>query len=89
MALTETVSYSGQQNVSTFNGNISLETARGRLVVRDENSRELNVVDSDGYTFSDSDERRVRIGYNPQKTRVNAWISPDGKDVITLLESET
>ena len=54
----------------------------------DENGVELTRVDTDGITVSDDNEHRARFGRNPQGTRVNAWVTPDGTDVLDLLESE-
>lgn len=89
MAIIKKITQPGNNIVGTLNGKIQIEEGSGRMVVRDATTnRELNVVDGDGYTFSDDNERRLRIGNNPQRTRVNMWLSPDGTDVISLLESE-
>lgn len=78
--------YKGQSSVSTLGGQIKLEQGRGRLVVYDPVSqRELNVVDSEGYTFADDQVRRIRIGLSPTRDRVGVWVSKPGIDVITQL----
>lgn len=81
-----TTNKTGQNTVATLNGKIAIEEGRGRMVVRDATTnRELNVVDADGYTFSDATDRRIRIGNSPNRDRVGEWISKPGEDVIDLL----
>lgn len=80
------IRYKGQSSVSTLGGQIKLEQNRGRLVVYDpETQRELNVVDRQGYTFSDATVRRIRIGSSPNDDRVGIWVSKPTIDVITQL----
>lgn len=84
MAIVKTVSYKGQNSVSTLGGQIRLEEGRGRLVIYDpETERELTVVDRTGFLFSDATDRRIRLGVS--LGRVGLWISKQGQDVDTLL----
>lgn len=78
--------YLGQNTVTTLNGKISIEEGRGRMVIRDAiNNRELTVVDDDGFTFADSNDRRIRIGNSPNNDRVGVWVSKPGIDVIDTI----
>lgn len=84
MAIETTVSYTGQQSVSTLGGQIRLEEGRGRLVVYDSTTQtELTTLDRTGFLFSDGTDRRIKLG--SYATRVGLWISKDGNDVIDLL----
>lgn len=81
-----TIKYKGQSSVATLGGQIKLEQGRGRLVIYDPiTQRELNVVDREGYTFSDATVRRIRIGQSPTGDRVGIWVSKPGIDVIDNL----
>lgn len=82
MAFSEEVSYSGQNNISTFNGNISLETAKGRLVVRDNNQTERTTLDILGLTVADPDgTQRLRAGIASSDGRSGFWDTKTGKDL--------
>lgn len=80
------ITHKGQRSTSTLGGEIRIEEGRGRLVIYDAlTQREINVVDRTGYTFSDDDERRIKIGNAPDDGRIGQWITKDGKDVIQEL----
>lgn len=84
MALTKKVSYTGQRNVSTFNGAITIDEMRGRMVIYDsDTNNDLVTVDRTGFLFSDGTDRRIKIG--SYAMRVGLWLSPEGEDVIDLL----
>ena len=51
--LTTETTYSGQQNLSTLNGTISLQTGRGRLVVSKADGTEKTIQDIDGFHVND------------------------------------
>lgn len=54
MAIIKTITYSGQNNVSTLSGDIRLEAARGRLVIYDPVSQTERVVhDISGSYYKD------------------------------------
>lgn len=52
------------------------------------NGVELTTVDTAGVTVGTPAERRARLGYHPDGTRINVWVSPEGTDVINKLRSE-
>lgn len=84
MAIVKSVSYRGQNSVSTLGGQIRLEEGQGRLVVYDPvNQNELTVLDRTGFLFSDGADRRIKLG--SYASRVGLWISKPGEDVIDLL----
>lgn len=84
MAIEKTVSYTGQQSVSTLGGQIRIEEGRGRMVVYDSDTQtELTVLDRTGFLFNDGTDRRIKLG--SYASRVGLWISKEGNDVIDLL----
>jgi hypothetical protein len=85
MAISDAViTHSGSSSFSTLGGEIRIEEGRGRMVIYDPNNQqELVVVDRTGFLFSDSTDRRIKIG--SFATRVGLWVSKDGEDVIDLL----
>lgn len=84
MAIVKTVSYTGQQSVSTLGGQIRLEEGRGRLVVYDSATQtELTTLDRTGFLFNDGTDNRIKLG--SYATRVGLWISKPGNDVLELL----
>lgn len=48
----------------------------------------LTSINTQGVTVGTPAERRARLGYHPDGQRINVWVSPEGTDVIELLESE-
>jgi len=86
MAFESTTSYSGQNIISTIDGQIRIEEGRGRMVIYDNASLvELVTIDRTGFLFSDGTNRRIKLGSFALK--VGLWISKDGEDVIDLLEA--
>lgn len=84
MALDKKVSYTGQKNVSTFNGAITIDEMRGRMVIYDsQTNNDLVTIDRTGFLFSDGTDRRIKLG--SYALRVGLWISKPGQDVINLL----
>mgnify|MGYP003462809131 FL=1 len=86
MAFNSTVSYSGQNIISTLGGTIRIEEGRGRMVIQDSQTLvELVNIDRTGFLFSDGIDRRIKLG--SFATRVGLWISKEGEDVIELLQA--
>lgn len=84
----ENVEYGGGKMTSTLSGNISINHARGELIVR-QNGVTLTRVDSSGFVYAEEDgTRRILIGKHPKTDEVGEWISVVGSDVIEELESE-
>lgn len=80
----DVTTYRGQNTISTLNGDIKLETGRGRLAIYDPAlNTELVVLDRTGFLFSDGTDRRIKLG--SYALRVGFWMSKDGEDVIDLL----
>lgn len=46
---------------------------------------ELYTLDNTGFLFSDSTDRRIKIGSAPDDGRVGIWQSEPGEDVVELL----
>lgn len=85
MVVIKEITTSGQNSVSTLSGSIRLEEGRGRLVVYDSQTGvELTTLDRTGFLFSDGTDRRIKLG--SFAGRVGLWLSPEGSDVIELLE---
>lgn len=54
MAFESTTSYSGQNIISTSDGQIRIEEGRGRMVIYDSvTQQEINIVDRTGYFLTD------------------------------------
>lgn len=86
MSFSSTVSYSGQNIISTLNGTIKIEEGRGRMVIQDPSTLvELVNIDRTGFLFSDGIDRRIKLG--SYLLDVGLWISKPGQDVIELLGS--
>lgn len=86
MSFESTVSYSGQNIISTLGGAIRIEEGRGRMVIQDNQSLvELVNIDRTGFLFSDGTDRRIKLG--SFATRVGLWISKPGIDVIDQLNA--
>lgn len=86
MSFASTVSYSGQNIISTLNGTIKIEEGRGRMVIQDPSTLvELVEIDRTGFLFNDGVNRRIKIG--SYALRVGIWMSKPGIDVIDLLSS--
>lgn len=85
MAISDAViTHSGQTSVATLGGDIRLEQGRGRLVIYDPlTAQELTIVDRTGFLFSDSTDRRIKLG--SYASRVGLWVSKPGIDVIDEL----
>ena len=64
MAFEDSTSFTGQQNISTFNGNILIDNARGEIAIRETGSPiKRTVLDKLGLTTSDPDgTQRLRAG---------------------------
>lgn len=78
------ITHSGSSSISTLGGEIRIEEGRGRLVIYDPlTEQELTVIDRTGFLFSDSTDRRIKIG--SYALRVGIWTSDPGEDVIDLL----
>lgn len=55
MAFSDETSYTGQQNISTFNGNILIDSARGEIAIRETGSPiKRTILDKDGTHIQDS-----------------------------------
>ena len=62
MAFNSTVSYSGQNIISTLGGTIRIEEGRGRMVIQDSQTLvELVNIDRTGFLFSDGIDRRIKL----------------------------
>lgn len=86
MSFSSTVSFSGQNIISTLGGSIRIEEGRGRMVIQDPTTLvELVNIDRTGFLFSDGIDRRIKLG--SFAARVGLWISREGEDVIDILES--
>lgn len=86
MSFSSTVSYSGQNIISTLNGTIKIEEGRGRMVIQDPSTLvELVNIDRTGFLFSDGIDRRIKLG--SYLLDVGLWISKPGQDVIESLGS--
>jgi hypothetical protein len=59
--ITTTTTYSGQQNLSTLNGTISLQTGRGRLVVSNANGTEKTYQDINGFHVNNDNGDEVTL----------------------------
>jgi hypothetical protein len=82
----ETTRYNSQGIVGTLDGSIQLQQSRGRLVVTDpDTSVELTALDRNGFLFNDGIDRRILLGRHAVEG-VGFWLSPDGEDVIDLLD---
>lgn len=83
MAFSDETSYTGQQNISTFNGNILIDNARGEIAIRETGSPiKRTVLDKLGLTTSDPDgTQRVRSGIASSDGRSGSWVSDDGEDL--------
>lgn len=54
----------------------------------DDNGTEIMTTDRTGLLFRDAVNRRIKLGASPgDNPRIGQWISPEGTDVIDLLES--
>lgn len=81
----QTTRYNSQGIVGTLDGSIQLQQSRGRLVVTDPTtSVELTTLDRNGFLFNDGVDRRILLGKHAI-AGVGFWLSPDGEDVIDLL----
>jgi len=88
MAYEETITNPGQGRVSTLDGSISLDSASGRLVVRDSiTGQEMTRVDKLGLSIIEPDtgRHRTRVGITTTDGRTGSWTSKPGEDVRTLL----
>lgn len=84
MAFESSVSYSGQNIISTLGGVIRIEEGRGRMVIQDSGSLvELVNIDRTGLLFSDGTNPRIKLG--SFATRVGLWISKPGINVLDML----
>lgn len=84
----ENVEYGGGKMTSTLSGNISINHAKGELLVR-ENGVVLTRVDSSGFVYSEKDgTRRILIGKHPKSDEIVEVISQPGVDVINELSKE-
>lgn len=72
--------------LSTLGGQIQIDSGSGTMRIYDSISGiDLVRVDRTGFLFSDGTDRRIKIG--SFATRVGLWLSPEGEDVIDLLDT--
>lgn len=83
MAFSDETSYTGQQNISTFNGNILIDNARGEIAIRETgNPTKRTVLDKLGLTTSDPDgTQRIRAGIASDDGRAIIYTSSPGVDI--------
>lgn len=83
MAFSDETSYTGQQNISTFNGNILIDSARGEIAIRETGSPiKRTVLDKLGLTTSDPNgDLRIRTGIASDDNRSGIWVSKPGIDL--------
>ena len=78
MAITKTITNSGNLTTTSSNGAITLDQTSGELVIR-RGSRRAVVIDSDGFSYYDiTSTRRISIGQND-----------DGQVQIVVYEGDT
>lgn len=83
MAFSDETSYTGQQNISTFNGNILIDNARGEIAIRETGSPiKRTVLDKLGLTTSDPDgTQRLRAGIAQSDGRTIIATTKTGVDL--------
>lgn len=83
MAFSDSTSYTGQQNISTFNGNILIDSARGEIAIRETGSPiKRTVLDKLGLTTSDPDgTQRLRAGIAQSDGRTIIATTKTGVDL--------
>ena len=82
MALDKNVSYTGQKNVSTFNGKIRIDDIRGFVGIADENNVVRSRLDLLGLTTVDPDgTERLRAGIARSDGRSGFWDTKPGIDL--------
>ena len=83
MAFSDETSYTGQQNISTFNGNILIDNARGEIAIRETGSPiKRTVLDKLGLTTSDPDgTQRLRAGITQSDGRTIIATTKTGVDL--------
>jgi len=86
MNLIEKITTSGQNIVSSLNGQIQIEESLARMRIYDPAlGVDLVTIDRTGFLFNDGTDRRIKLG--SYATRVGLWISKEGEDVIDLLST--
>lgn len=82
MAFSDETSYTGQQNISTFNGNILIDNARGEISVRRTGGFDkVTVINQDGFLTTD--------GVTSTKVNPPGIIQNDGVNDRILLGDDT
>lgn len=83
MAFEDSTSFTGQQNISTFNGNILIDNARGEIAIRETGSPiKRTVLDKLGLTTSDPDgTQRLRAGIAQSDGRTIIATTKTGVDL--------
>lgn len=86
MAIITKITQPGNNLISTLGGQIQIDEGRGMMRIYDsETANDLVVIDRTGFLFSDGTDRRIKLG--SYALRVGFWLSPEGQDVIDLLEA--
>jgi hypothetical protein len=86
MSIITKITQPGNNLISTLGGQIQIDEGRGTMRIYDSTTAtDLVVIDRTGFLFSDGTDRRIKLG--SYAMRVGFWISPEGSDVIDLLEA--
>lgn len=83
MAFSDETSYTGQQNISTFNGNILIDNARGEIAIRETgNPAKRTVLDKLGLTTIRADGTGAnRVGQAKSDLRDGMWSMSPGESL--------
>lgn len=84
MAIEKTVSYSGQKNVSTFNGKIRIDDVRGDISILDNANLPRTKMDIEGIkSYNAAAQEVVRTGEMPDHTYGTTAAKP-GETIQTI-----